>query len=370
MTSGAKRIDGLDVARALAGLIMLQGHAYDGWVSSEAKSSVAYALTRFLGTFPLPAFFVLAGASVALRLHIAHARHEAPSDVRRGVIYRGLSVVLWGYGVSLLYALIDGSSGLPHLLRADVLHAIGLSIVLTTAVCLTPSASNISRISVRWHAAALLTLSVLVAPFLARLTHDLSHQNASSYVIALFSQVDGITRMPALPLVGWSALGLLAMDVCLSAEGGRPQLRLGRMAACMAVGVGCWLTGEWLTHALLETSPGKFDRTHIALWANMIDLGGRGLIVLSLGCLLAPQLGRHVMGAILPVGRSSLFVYVLHIPFCYGLLGLPLRGKLGMLEASVAVAALIAACTLLAQRKETLARARANRVNKLGRQAV
>lgn len=364
------RIHGLDTARALAGLIMLQGHAYDGWVSPEEKHSVAYAVSRFGGTFPLPAFFVLAGASMALRLHIAHARHEDAKVVRRGIIQRGLGIVLWGYGVSFLYALIDGSSGIAHLLRADVLHAIGLSIAITASFCIDPTEPRVSRGNARWRAATLLALSILLGPLLARLTHDLSHQNASSYVIALFSQVDGITRMPVLPLVGWSALGMLATSACLVEREAATQLHPGRLSLCLAVGIASLWIGTWFTKALLEAWPGTFDRTHLALWGNMIDLGGRGLIVLSAGCLLAPWIAERILRATLPVGRNSLFVYVLHIPFCYGLFGLPLRGKLDMLQASAAVALLVAACALLARQKEAFTYARASRVNKFKKHRV
>ncbi|MDH5493074.1 MAG: hypothetical protein OEY14_14060, partial [Myxococcales bacterium] len=61
------RVEGIDIARGVASLVMLQGHAYHGWVAAEHHSSPAYQLTRVLGTLPLPAFLLLSGAAVASR---------------------------------------------------------------------------------------------------------------------------------------------------------------------------------------------------------------------------------------------------------------------------------------------------------------
>jgi hypothetical protein len=48
------------------------------------------------------------------------------------------------------------------------------------------------------------------------------------------------------------------------------------------------------------------------------------------------------------LGRHSLFIYGLHIPFCYGLPGRPLRRALDMKMASLAVIVLIAGSWLAA----------------------
>ena len=35
----APRVEGIDLARGLASAIMIQGHAYDGWVHAEGKTT-------------------------------------------------------------------------------------------------------------------------------------------------------------------------------------------------------------------------------------------------------------------------------------------------------------------------------------------
>ena len=55
---------GIDVARGLAVLIMIETHAYDGWVGPAGKETYAYHLTR--RTRGLPLWFSLA-ASLAIQ---------------------------------------------------------------------------------------------------------------------------------------------------------------------------------------------------------------------------------------------------------------------------------------------------------------
>jgi uncharacterized membrane protein len=50
-----KRVAGVDVARGLAVLAMLQTHAYDGW-RDDARTSVGFAVTRVLATLASPSF--------------------------------------------------------------------------------------------------------------------------------------------------------------------------------------------------------------------------------------------------------------------------------------------------------------------------
>src|SRR5689334_8258246 len=118
---------GIDAARGLAVVLMIQTHAYDAYVRDGDRGTIAYAVTRALGAIPAPLFLLLAGVGLAF----AEARAIDVRSLRRALVLRGLSIVLWGYAVSFAYALLDGTTRLASLLRADILHAIGLSIAIT-----------------------------------------------------------------------------------------------------------------------------------------------------------------------------------------------------------------------------------------------
>lgn len=203
------------MARGLASLLMIQGHAYHGWVAPAARDD-AYALTRVLGTLPLPAFLVLAGAAVTWRLQAGRDRGQDPRVLRTALARRGLQVLGYGYLVSLAYAALDGGRGWPTLLRADVLHVIGLSIA-TSALCVG-SESSPARFARRCLAVGLVVTAL--CPWLA----DLEVPDALAPVVGLFVDAPPYTRMPRVPLFAWFAVGA-------GAAAGMLALRDGSWAA-------------------------------------------------------------------------------------------------------------------------------------------
>ncbi|MGF1469845.1 MAG: heparan-alpha-glucosaminide N-acetyltransferase domain-containing protein [Sandaracinaceae bacterium] len=333
----------MDVARGVASLIMIQGHAYDGWVDPAGKETVAYAFTRLLGSLPLPAFLVLAGAAVTLRVEAARHRGEPARSVRAAVAWRGLTVVLWGYASSFAYALLDGHQGLDTLLRADVLQVIGVSIALTALVGIRGDGRTGApgRASLAWAAVGLAALPTLACPWLAPLGHDAA--GPWRYLVGLFVDVPGVTRMPVVPLVSWLALGVLvalrmtARPGSLPAAGASDRWLLGLAVGSAAVA----LVANRGMAGLLAARGGELSRAHPAVWLNVVDLGARGVLVLAVGALLSQRVGSAAKAALLRLGRGSLYAYMVHVPFCYGLLGAPLRGRLDMASATAAVLGLM-----------------------------
>jgi len=352
-TSG--RLEGIDMARAFAGIIMIQGHAYDGWASPAAKETLGYAFTRVLGSLPLPAFLVLAGAAVAVRTHAATVRGETAQKVRRRVVRRGFEVMGWGYVVSAVYALMDGHSGLDTFLRVDVLHVIGLSIAVLALLGIRPvlGAKAVDappapgRLAITASVVGVLTTAA--CPFVSGFGEYAT--SPLGYFVGLFVDVPGVTLMPFVPLVAWVSVGVLAAQSMLRARensgdtspAGAPAKTLYRMAA---LGIAFWVLGSLGTGALVDALGDDFggvlSRRHPAVWFNVLDLAGRGLVVLALGALAANHVQGKVKGALLTIGRGSLVAYVFHIPFCYGALGRPLSAKLDMFESTALVVVLIA----------------------------
>jgi len=334
-----RRIASVDVARCFASLLMLQGHAFHGWASDEARETSAYAFTRVLGTFPLPAFLVLAGAAMALRLEVAHRRAEPVPKLRRALIRRGLIVVGYGYLLSLVYALIDGGLRWTTLLRADVLHVIGLSIALAAWVGIRPGEGGRVDRDAFARRAGLLGLAVTLAcPWLSALSQPVD--GPARFVVGLLSDVPRVGLMPLVPLFAWLGLGVVAMRM-LGERLERPPFA----AALLALGVLFIAAGSFGTPPLRELGPGA-GRASLGIVTNVLHLGGCGLVVLALGGLVGPRLEGAPRRWALRLGQGSLFVYALHIPFCYGRLAGELRRGLDMGEAIFAVLLLMVACAM------------------------
>lgn len=356
------RIIAIDVAKALACLAMIQTHAYDAWVSPAGKMTVAYGITRVIGTLPLPAFLLLSGMSFATRVHAASLRDEPVAQLRSALLKRGGFIFLAGYVLSFAYAALDGWPGWNAVLRADVLHVIGLSLPMAVIVGLRAVRGGQSPdVPLLQRRLAVAGLAVaLLCPWLTRFTYDsAAHLGPLRFMVAPFLDVHGITRMPLVPLFAWFALGVLLRFSFLRRIA-RPTQQATNVAttafylSCLLGGLAVAVTAAQTTSLALEHFPGTFSRTHVVVWPNLVDLGARAVALLGSAGLVAASLPRRALAALRTIGEHSLFIYAAHIPFCYGRLGKPLQHALTMPQATAWVVALTAACVIASFAKSQL----------------
>jgi hypothetical protein len=315
---------------------MIQGHAYDGWVDAEGKQTAAYLFTRLLGTLPLPSFLILAGAAIALRAEAAIAKREAPAAVRAGLARRGIEILVIGYAVNAVSALIDGWEGPETFFRADVLPLIGLCIATLAVAGIGPDAHGaLDRRRLAITAAVLCVVPVVICPWVTPWSRGV--EGPARFALGLLAEVPEVTRMPFVPLAGWAGVGVLiglflvhANRLARSVAGAPRHVLLALLGIAIGVAVGF----TQLTRVWVEASGVPLDRAHPAVVANAIELAGRGTVVLAAGALVTPYLPEAVRRVLLRLGRGSLVAYVFHVPFCYGALGEPIRGRLDMVEAT------------------------------------
>lgn len=259
-------------------------------------------------------------------------------------------VLLWGYVTNAAFAAMDGGRGLETLLRADVLHLIGLSIVvLAWAGIRNGPDGSLSLARLGWAAAVLGGAVTLTCPWVSGAAAGMD--GPARYVVGLVGDVPGVTRMPLVPLLGWMCVGvgagLLMIRHRTATAGDAFATRAGAPARTLLLaGAGAIATATLAhagTDAWVASSGEPLSRAHPAVWLNALDLGARGVIVLVAGALLSTRLPERVRRGMVQLGQGSLVAYVFHIPFCYGRLGGPFVSSLDMGSATVGVAALMAA---------------------------
>jgi hypothetical protein len=314
----------VDWARGMAALAMIEGHALHGWASAAAKQTEAYAWTRVVATSPLPAFMLLAGMAVRLRLGAAVARAEDPAVVRGAIARRGLTVVLWGYLASALYAAIDGHQGARTFLRADVLHVIGLSIACLPLLCV-PGGKPLELGAVARRVLWVTLAVVLLAPVYYGLAP--APPLPLGYLLAPLVRVQDVTIFPLLPMLAWTTLGYLAGHLIALAR--ERWSRDAVYAGVALVGLASAFACEQATRAMLAGG-GVLSDVHPAGIPNMLGYAARGLVLIGVGPLLVARMPGRAQDAMTRLGRASLIAYVFHIPFCYGLPARPIKAALSM----------------------------------------
>lgn len=318
---------GIDLARGLAVVMMIETHALDGWVNQADKLSLGYRFSRVFSNIPAPLFLLLAGLSLGLQAVSAERSGKNLAEVRHGMAKRALEVVGYGYLVSLIYAVLDFRFALPTILRADILHCIGLSLLLCTYFLV-----GRSGIVVR-----VLTLLVggLVLGLCQRFVPPLPLPLAS--VLGLLVDVAPISRFPLFPLCGFAAIGFWLGH---SARPTEWSLSQGLALGCLAILLVYPL--QKLTGVTVAMLGGRLSRAHPAVVWNFLEGTARALAVLSLSLVLAAKVPASGYGFLLRLGRGSLLAYGFHIPLCYGRVATPILGKLAMQPATLLLVALVA----------------------------
>lgn len=322
----ADRLPGIDIARGLAVVLMLQTHAFDGWVSGSHKASLGYAISRAFANIPAPLFLLLAGVGLSFGAHAGARRGLAEGQIRRQLMRRGVSVLGYGYVVSALYLAIEWpvprSELAPLLLRVDILHCIGLSLVLCAGLL-------VRRAQLAWRVSLAIALGLVLSLSAGRLG-ALAIPSWLAPGLGLFIDVPRYTRFPLLPLFGFCAVGVWVGEQLLRQT--IPPRRILRWFVAALVAILCF---GLATRVTLQALGGALHRTHPAVVWNFGDGSARALAALCVGLALPRWLAADgwLLRGLTRLGAGSLVAYALHIPFCYGRLARPLAARLSMATA-------------------------------------
>jgi uncharacterized membrane protein len=300
----AQRTLAFDWLRGLAVPLMIQCHALC-LLWPHLRWSVAYESLVWLDGLVAPAFLIAAGFALALVLSRAQAR---PGQLGKS-LRRALQILAAATAVNALWFPLLRE---PHwLYRLDILHCIGLSLLLVLLpLALLRQWPRVLTLLFWTMAACLFAISPLgeaVQGPWARLTN-----------------VQSGSLFPLLPWAGYAFLGA-GLGRLHAARGGLGLLR-GLIPVAAVAGL-LWLLGPWLRGLY---PPHQFRVTHPSEHARRIFL----LALVLLGLLALEHRGRFAKTSVARVlaflGRNSLVAYVFHeILLFYGVFGFSLSYRWG-----------------------------------------
>ena len=348
-----KRIAYIDWLRGLACVVMFQTHCYDSWLGGSARDTNFLRLSQLGGTLPAPLFLFLAGVSFALATDRLRQKGASADEVARATIRRGGEIFLLALLFRLQeYILAWGYAPRTDLLRVDVLNIIGLSLILMGIVCrvaATGGTANIRQLRVRTIVAALAcaaAIAMLTPPMWTTWRPQWRAWWLESYINGVHTF--GTPQTWLFPMFPWSAFafaGLAAGFLLLSDWSRRNEAAAVILAG--AGGFGLIATGLWLdarpqqlyaVHDFWHTSPNFF----------LVRVGVL-LVVLLAGYLWCRWgAGEWGFSPLIELGKCSLLVYWVHMQFVYGGLSILHKRGEGIPRATLGLAVIFAAMTLLA----------------------
>ena len=371
-----ERLDFVDAQRGLAVVLMIWMHTADAWLEPALKQGRNWDIVRSLGGLAAPTFLLLVGLSLGLGWARAQAPDAAlPWAETRRELARGLQLIVLGYGLRLQMWVVDAAgfrapggliaalllllsyvalyrmlvlwargdrcgreamvgllafalawSGVlakqpppRSLLRVDVLQAIGASIAV-----LVLTRSQLARRP--WLGFVLGAAVALATAWLKRWVPGPLPIPVAAYV-AQWPPAPGERVVSLFPLFPWLAYALIGVGfaplLANAAQRGQSARMVGRLTllgALLAL-----LSAEPLPLAggVLRAAPWLADLSRVVYRVGAALLLGGLAWTLVKGPLRAP---------LLLFGRSSLFVYWVHLELAFGAAATPVAHLLDFRE--------------------------------------
>ena len=324
MTSdqGPRRRRGyLDWMRGLAVLIMIEAHVVDSWTGPPDRFTRGFAWSLILGGFGAPLFLFLAGVAVALSAESKARRIGNAHAASRAVARRGLEI----FGLAFLFrvqAWVLGWADPRTLLKVDILNVMGPSIMAAAALW---GAARRGR--PRYAAFALLTIAIALATPIVRIMPAIG--GLPDPLEGYIRPVPSLTNFTFFP---WSAflfagtiVGLLIDRTRTRSEETRLNAWFGLSGAALAVAAYAlsWLPTPYPRSDFWTTSPAFF-----ALRVGIMTAA----IGVAYGWEARPRLTR-AWSPIEQLGRTSLFIYWIHVEMVYGLISMRIHRALTLGQA-------------------------------------
>jgi uncharacterized membrane protein len=343
----------LDWLRGLAVVVMIEAHVLDSWTRLDQRESMLYGWSMIVGGLGAPLFLFLAGAAVALSAGSKFRRTTDARAASRAVMRRGLEI----FGLAFLFrlqAMVISWGSWMSLLKVDILNIMGPAIVAAAALW---GATHSVRTRLALFALATVAISV-VTPVI----------RAADLLFVLPDPIEGYLRprpgftnfaiFPWAAFVFAGALVGVLIDTTRTPETEsrlNRRLALGGAALAVAAYAGSHLPSVLPNSQFWTSSPSFF-------------LIRTGILVATVGAAYAWSKRPHAVTAWSPLeqmGRTSLFIYWIHIELIYGLMVRPLHKSLTFGEAwmgVIAFALLMLLASLLKDRVVSYVRRRPQHV--------
>jgi uncharacterized membrane protein len=303
----------LDWLRGLAVLVMIEAHVLDSWTRLDERQSALFGPSMIAGGFGAPLFLFLAGVSVSLSAHSKFRRSGDADRASRAVVARGFQI----FGLAFLFRLqacILSWGSWRSLLKVDILNIMGPSISAAGAVWGLFRSSR-----ARWlaflavtAAFAFLTPPVRAVGFLSALPDPIE---------GYLRPRPGFTTFAFFPWAGFvfagAASGVLLADTVSRQVERSVVIRIGIAGALLAA---IAFAASYL--------PSPFARSEFWTSSPAFFFIRTGILTALIGIAYAWEMrpgGEGKWSPLQQLGRTSLFIYWIHVEMVYGLAVRPLH---------------------------------------------
>ena len=342
----------LDWLRGVAVIIMVMAHVTDAWTRQDDRSGTLYAYTVFVAGLAAPLFLFLAGLTLSMAAS-ARAVKLGFSEAAAMARWRGLQV----FGLAFLFRIqsqLLGWGALINFLKVDILNVMGITMMATALLW---GLSERRGIRVLLFAIATVVIAMMT-PLVRESTMLAPLPDA---IEAYVRPRPGYTNFAFFPWSGFLVAGAIAGELVYAARTQLEERRLqtGLLLAGLGGIVVAYATSfrpSIYEVANFWTSSPTFFFIRLGICTAMLPVA-RAIDVFH--AIVRQRAGHRLPKGspgvvITTLGRSSLFVYWIHVEMAYGALAKPIKRSMPLelsLIATVAVIALLYAIVKWKDRK-------------------
>jgi hypothetical protein len=311
--------------RGVAVVVMVAAHVIDAWTQEADRHDDRYFNTVFINGLAAPLFLLLAGLALAMAAE-SRARRVGAVEAAGAARQRGWQV----FGLAFLFRLqsqLLGWGPLINLLKVDILNVMGPAMVLSGALW-QAGRSRLGRIT-------LFALATLALAFLTPLVRETSWLDPLPDPIEWYLRpAPNRSTFTIFSWAGFLTAGALIGELVDGARrpGAERVLHAGLLAGALSIATAGYLASflpSIYANAQFWTSSPTFFFIRLGIVVALLPLAW----VVNLR-----------WEPLVTLGRSSLFVYWIHVEMAYGGLAIPLKRNLPW-EASLVAAGLL--CVVL-----------------------
>lgn len=311
---------------------MIEWHTVDAWTRASHRHSAAFGRALVLGGFAAPLFLWLAGLGVALSAaRMARTRDSRPAVVRR-ICHRGLEIFILAF-LFRIQAFIISPGGHPvTIFRVDILNVMGPAIVAAGFVWATGAST---RILVLWYGAVAAAIALLTP-----VVRTAAIVNTLPLWFQWYLKPAGdLTTFTLFPWAGFVFAGAACGVMLAATDNMRTERRV--QIAFAAAGVVLVVLGRYMSGRPSIYQQSEFWTSSPTWFAIRVGILMAAVAVLhGVAEVVAHRAQGNVAGRSLErLGRSSLFVYWIHVELVYGYATWPLHGRLPLWGTLIACAA-------------------------------
>ena len=308
----------VDWLRGVAVISMIEWHVLDAWTSIGIRTSTIWLVIQTIGGFAAPLFLFLAGVAVPFAIQAQVSKGADRRSAAWRVQRRGWQVFAIAHLFRLQSFLFNPNGKWSGMLKPDILNILGLGLAATA--WLTGRGSAPGRRF--WWLIAPAVIIVALTPMAPHWWWPTLLAQIHPRLEAYIRPVNGLGVFTFFPWVAFVPLGAFIGLLMAESADEASDRKLHRWFAVTGVIVGA-----------IGFGIGAIEQPRIAFWTKpwSMFLAQAGLMTAALSAarVFMQRSTSGVMAAmakpVILFGRTSLFVYWVHVELAYGFLSYPLH---------------------------------------------